>query len=148
MTDGPSSETVRAQRRATYDFNVEQAALSRKAQADYGRWLLTALLVIHAGALTLSALDGSGALRSARCWATAGLALTLLAGLMAWANWTFSVIVHTHWADDRLLDPANTEAIAPPRMKRVADLAWLLAIGCAMASAAAVPVALWSVAAG
>ncbi|WP_020177491.1 hypothetical protein [Methylopila sp. M107] len=138
----PAPETISAQRRATYDFNVAQAALARRAQADGGRWTLTALLVVHSGAFVVGALVDEGAMAATRFAAVAGLTLTLLAGLAAWAHWTLRAVVHTHWADDRLLDPADMSEVTPPRLKRVADLAWLIAMLCATGAVIAAPVAM------
>lgn len=138
-----------AQRRATYDFNVAQAALARRAQADYGRWCLTALLVAHVSILGLAAFGAGDNPIAAWPAPVVGLTLTLLAGLTSWANWALSAVVYAHWADDRLLDPADTSEVAPPRAKKLAaDIAWLLAVAFAGAAIVAVPVAVWMLAGG
>lgn len=86
MTDERRLDIRDVQRRAVYDFNIQHAALARRAQSDAGRWLLTALLLVHlAGLLLLAGAQGPEALmRTSAQWAfILGAGCALLAGLMA-----------------------------------------------------------------
>jgi hypothetical protein len=145
MTDERRPDIRDVQRRAVYDFNIQHAALARRAQSDAGRWLLTALLLVHlAGLLLLAGAQGPEALmRTSAQWALIlGAGCALLAGLMAWINWTATAVVHTEWADVRLLDPDGPDEIEGPRLKKAAaNASYLLAIVFSLLSLFALPLA-------
>lgn len=83
--------------------------------SQIGRWLLASLLLIHGGALfgLFTFLSELAAKPEALAryqwtvwWFVAGIILTLLSGLMAWANWSMHSDNYDAWANKPMLwDP-------------------------------------------
>lgn len=97
---------LKEMQRATFDI-----------AAQWGRWLLASLLLIHGGALfglfsfLTDMSDNPAALRlyaGTVWWFVIGLLFTLGSGLSAWANWSMHSDNYEGWASpDMLWDPAK-----------------------------------------
>jgi len=98
--------------------------------AQWGRWLLASLLLVHGGALFglftfLSSLAGKPEALAQYQWTVwwfvAGIILTLASGLAAWINWNMHSDNYDGWANKPMLwDP--TQWVGPTRHDRGLDI--------------------------
>ena len=130
---------LREMQRATFDVSQQ-----------YGRWLLSSLVVIHGGALFgLFTFLGEIANKPAALaqyqytiwWFVIGLILALFAGLMAWVNWSMHTNNYNHMASYEMLWDPDKWTGTPPHNRGLFVTNWaslgsgLLSAGCIIGGA-------------
>ena len=100
-----------------YRLNAERLKAVSQTQADYGKWLIATLSVIHSAAIyALATLHSPVPPRYVFVPFVIGLLLTLSSGLCSWSNFTFAIRLLEGWTDPAmLLDDARWPTI-PPRL--------------------------------
>jgi hypothetical protein len=106
-----SAEDYKQQASLIYDRMIESLRFCATAQADYGKWLINTLWLMHSGAI-VGLLFRSGGGRpdylGSLWWFVFGIAFAFAAGFAAWWNFTFAVQQYEKWANPGVLsDPAN-----------------------------------------
>ncbi|WP_413709837.1 hypothetical protein [Rhizobium sp. Rhizsp82] len=119
MTDqGPTKQFMKSRpevAEVVYKDYKEMQRATFDVAAQWGRWLLASLLLVHGGALFglftfLSDLAGKpDALAQYQWtvwWFVAGIILTLASGMAAWLNWSMHSENYDSWANKAMLwDP-------------------------------------------
>ncbi len=152
MTNPPTTPMI-SQREAAEIVYKELKEMQRATfdvATDWGRWLLGSLLLIHGGALFglftfLSTLAGKPeALVQYQWtvwWFVAGVILTLLAGMMAWFNWSMHSDNYECMANKEMLWDSSKWVGNPPHgfwlgaTHYAAIICGLLAAGCIVGGA-------------
>lgn len=143
---GPTKAFMKNRQEAAeivYRDHKEMQRATFDAAAQWGRWLLASLLLIHGGALFglftfLSSLAGKPEALAQYQWTVwwfvAGIILTLASGLAVWLNWSMHSDNHDGWANKAMLwDP--DQWVGETRHDRRIDIAYWLAIILGIASA-------------
>lgn len=91
---------------------LEMRSHSFVAQADYGKWLISSLLLVYGSAIAGLAFKASGATAPPYLWAiswfVAGIVLALGAGFSAWWNFSLAARQYDNWANPNMLvNPTN-----------------------------------------
>lgn len=87
-----------------YRLNVERLKIVQVIQADYGKWLIATLALIHTGALYAIATGELGkGIPGAYLPSLAGVILTLISGLFTWANFTLGIRLYENWTNPAML---------------------------------------------
>lgn len=120
MGDGQQKQFMRDRREVAevvYKDYKEMQRATFDIAAQWGRWLLASLLLIHGGALFglftfLSDLaekpQALAQYQSTVWWFVAGMILTLASGLSAWVNWSMHSDNYDAWANKAMLwDPSE-----------------------------------------
>jgi len=66
-------------------------------QHEYGKWVLASLLAVHAGSILAISQAGEAASRLFKAsgpWLIYGIGITLVAGGLAWINYTFGALAY------------------------------------------------------
>jgi hypothetical protein len=83
-------ESIEVRKLAYEDFQKSKRH-AFQLNADYGRWLIASLLLVHGAAVAFLAQNdrlSKTVLPSVFWWHIAGLLLALLCGFLVWANWS------------------------------------------------------------
>jgi hypothetical protein len=87
-----------------YRLNVERLKIVQTVQADYGKWLIATLSLIHTGALYAIASDHLGSnIRNSFVPPLFGILLTLTSAFFAWVNFSLGVRLMESWTDPKML---------------------------------------------
>jgi hypothetical protein len=84
-------------RKLTYEDLQKSKRHAFQLNADYGRWLIASLLLVHGAAVAFLAQNerlATTVLPSVFWWHVAGLILALLCGFLVWANWSFHASIY------------------------------------------------------
>lgn len=115
--------------RLTYDGLLEMRRLSYAVQADYGKWLISSIFLMHGSAIAGLAFRASATgvppYLFAILWFVFGMILALGAGFCAWLNFSAAASQYSDWAKPAMLfDQANwpTEAA---RAREIEATRWL-----------------------
>jgi hypothetical protein len=91
----------------TYESFLEMRRLSFAAQADYGKWLISSIFLIHGSAIGglafKAAATGAPPYLAAILWFVAGLVLALASGFSAWWNFSLGADQYHIWAKPTML---------------------------------------------
>lgn len=91
----------------TYDSLLEMRRLSYAAQADYGKWLISSIFLMHGSAIAGLAFRASATgvppYLSAILWFVAGMIAALGSGFCAWLNFTAAAGQYNEWAKPAML---------------------------------------------
>jgi len=109
-----------------------------ETQADYGKWLISSLFLMHGSAIA-GLLFKSGAATAPPyllevLWFVGGLVFALGAGAAAWWNFTFAMMYYHAWAQPEMLIDKDYRPDLPS--KTAIDLTMWLALVCASMSVA------------
>ena len=126
----------------------EGQRVARTAQAEYGKWLINTLWLMHSGSivgLLFKAHAGQSPppYFSALWWFVAGIVLAFGAGFSAWWNFTFAAAQYEKWADHRMLNdqkywPKETGSSRSSITLWIAVAFGVLSVGCLLGGAWAV----------
>lgn len=98
------SEDYRLLARETFQQSEHRFAVMFGVQADYGKWLIATLSLIHSGALyALATSKVDHAQKDAFVPFLVGLLLALTCGLLTWINYNLQASTYMRWADPRML---------------------------------------------
>ena len=87
-----------------YRLNVERLKIIQVTQADYGKWLMATLSLVHTGALYTIATEHLGkGVADAYLPPLVGLLLTLISALLIWTNFTLAISLMEKWTDPAML---------------------------------------------
>jgi hypothetical protein len=92
--------------RLTYDSLLEMRRLSFAAQADYGKWLISSIFLMHGaaiGGLAFKGATGAPTYLAAVGWFVAGLVLALASGFSTWVNFHFGAKQYDLWAKPSMI---------------------------------------------
>lgn len=84
-------------RKLTYEDYQTSKRHAFQLNADYGRWLIASLLLVHGAAVAFLAQNdrlSKSILPSVFWWHVTGLLLAFLCGFLVWANWSFQARVY------------------------------------------------------
>ncbi|WLB19361.1 hypothetical protein [Bradyrhizobium japonicum] len=132
----PYKETAKL----TYDGLLEMRRLSFGAQADYGKWLISSIFVMHGSAIAGLAFKatatGAPPYLKAILWFVVGLVLALAAGFCAWCNFSLAAKQYDKWARPSMV---VDRAAWPTELAYAAGIEWTmrLAVLCGMGSVGA-----------
>lgn len=137
-------------RSAWLSYFLEKERFHSQIAADYGKWLLASILLLHGGGLlgifSIAEKANLDSLIGAATALIAGLMLGLLAGFITWLNWLLLASSYEQIADHRVL--ASEEASFPDA-KRSTQIGIVLTFWSSMiigfASALFLPIAAWLV---
>ncbi|MEH2517659.1 hypothetical protein V1279_003232 [Bradyrhizobium sp. AZCC 1610] len=91
----------------TYDALLEMRRLSFGAQADYGKWLISSIFLMHGSAIGglafKAAATGAPPYLAAMLWFVVGLVLALASGFSAWWNFSLGAAQYDMWARPLML---------------------------------------------
>jgi len=91
----------------TYDGLMEMRRLSYTAQADYGKWLISSIFLMHGSAIAGLAFRASATgvppYLSAILWFVVGMISALGAGFCAWLNFSAAASQYSNWAKPAML---------------------------------------------
>lgn len=90
---------------ARYLLAKELYLTSAERQYSYGKWVLASLLTVHGGSLLAISQAGEATVRLYQACGPLliyGLAVTLIAGGLAWINFSFATNVYAHAIKDLL----------------------------------------------
>lgn len=130
-----------------YGHNAKMHEFCIKLQAEYGKWLVSSLFVLHGaaiGGLVFKAAQTSPpAYLLAVWWFVVGLVLALATGFSAWWNFTFLAERYYRWADYRMLTdrefwPKPEEGRGIDATLWVAVTTGVLSVACLLVGAASV----------
>ena len=108
MSDEPTrDDNYREVAKLTYDALLEMRRLSFGAQADYGKWLISSIFLMHGSAIGglafKAAATGAPPYLAAILWFVAGLVLALASGFSAWCNFSSGAAQYYMWARPAML---------------------------------------------
>jgi len=100
-TEG-TQDTYKETAKLAYDGLLEMRRLSFAAQADYGKWLISSIFLMHGSAIAGLAFrataTGAPPYLKAILWFVLGLVLALAAGFCAWCNFSLAAKQYDKWA--------------------------------------------------
>ncbi|MFZ5736057.1 MAG: hypothetical protein ACOY6K_04140 [Pseudomonadota bacterium] len=86
---------------------LEMHGRAISAQIDYGKWLISSLLLMHssaiAGLIFKAGNNGAPPYLYATGWFVFGILLALASGFSAWWNFTFAARQYDHWSNPNML---------------------------------------------
>lgn len=140
------SDTYKEHAKEIYERMVEASRFSAEKQADYGKWLVNTLWLMHSGAIAGLLFKASATspppFLGALWWFVSGIALAFAAGFAAWWNFTFAYKQYERWADPSMLNDASKwPKDTDPRITAtmwVAVTCGVISVFCLLAGAAAV----------
>lgn len=97
-------------RKLAYDEFQKSKHHALQLNADYGRWLIASLLLVHGAAVAFLAQNdrlASVVLPSVFWWHVAGLLLAFLCGFLVWANWSFHAAIYQAVNPSMVYDEEN-----------------------------------------
>jgi hypothetical protein len=86
-----------------YQTQKEMLFAAMGRQFEYGKWVLASLMTVHAGSLFAISQAGTAKVQLYRACGPLliyGVATTLIAGGLAWANFSFAAIVYSGFLRD------------------------------------------------
>jgi hypothetical protein len=90
----PANSSYKETAKLAYESLLEMRRLSYAAQADYGKWLISSIFLMHGAAIGGLAFKagatGAPTYLSAVMWFVAGLVLALASGFATWCNFTLA----------------------------------------------------------
>jgi hypothetical protein len=121
----------------TYEAILEMRRLAFAAQADYGKWLISSIFLMHGSAIGglafKAAATGAPPYLAAILWSVAGLVLALASGFCAWWNFSLGAAQYNLWARPSMLfDRASWPSTA--KHARSIELTKWLSIICGVGS--------------
>ncbi len=140
----PDDDAYRRIAEAMMKKMMDARAQSFTAQIDYGKWLISSLLLIHGSAIGGLAFKASGPAPPpylfAMIWFVAGIVLALGAGFAAWWNFSIGMQHYDKWANPNMLVNPTSWPAAPAfggmEATRWASIACgLLSVACLVAGA-------------
>ncbi len=130
-----------------HNYWAEQHRQAWQLQNDYGKWLITSLTAVHAGALFAIGTNqgfkpyfGSGVL----WWFVVGLMLALFCGFTTWINWQCNARVAASFARPDFLLTEENDDWPKPSWFWVKVTYWA-SIGFGLISVACIPFGAWAV---
>jgi hypothetical protein len=103
----PAENSYKETAKLTYESLLEMRRLSYAAQADYGKWLISSIFLMHGagiGGLAFKAgATGAPTYLAAILWFVGGLVLALASGFSAWHNFSFAARQYDDWAKPAML---------------------------------------------
>ncbi len=97
-------------RKLTYEDYQKSKRHAFQLNADYGRWLIASLLLVHGASivfLTQNDRLSSAVLPSVFWWHVTGLLLAFLCGFLVWANWSFHARIYEAVNPGMIYDDAH-----------------------------------------
>ena len=94
-------------RKLTYEDLQKSKHHAFQLSADYGRWLIASLLLVHSATVAFLAQNerlASSVLPMVFGWHVAGLLLALLCGFLVWANWSFHAAIYESVSSSMIYD--------------------------------------------
>jgi hypothetical protein len=105
--EASSADNYKELAKLTYDSLLEMRRLSFGAQADYGKWLISSIFLMHGSAIGglafKAAAIGAPPYLAAILWFVFGLVLALAAGFLAWLNFSLGADQYDSWAKPAML---------------------------------------------
>lgn len=105
-------------------------------QADYGKWLISSLFLMHGSAIAGLMFKSGGATAPpylfAVAWFVAGLVLALGAGFAAWWNFTFALKHYQIWSKPNML--TNREHWPQKASSKAVTVTLWVAVACGLLS--------------
>jgi hypothetical protein len=150
MTDDKTDPEAlyREQAKLFYNQAVDRAKLSATIQADYGKWLVNTLWLMHSGAIVgllfRATTTGRPPYFSELWWFIFGVAFAFGAGFASWWNFTFAVNQYDQWASPAILTDRTKWPITAAFKWKIRVTMWvaivcgLLSMGCLILGALAV----------
>ncbi|HEY0329500.1 MAG TPA: hypothetical protein VGC77_10405 [Rhodopseudomonas sp.] len=119
MADQQPSDLLVKQAELTYQSIIELRKSAYSSQAEYGRWMINTLWLMHSGAIVgllfkAHAGEHPPAYAGSLFWFVAGIVFAFIAAASAFWNFTFAAQLFHSWADARML--SNLDAW-PKRVK-------------------------------
>lgn len=109
--DQKTDANYREAAKLAYDNVLEMRKLAFTAQADYGKWLISSIFLMHGaaiGGLAFKGGAGAPAYLLAVGWFVAGLVLALASGFSTWVNFNLAAKQYHLWAKPAMIsDPAQ-----------------------------------------
>ncbi|MBX9452651.1 MAG: hypothetical protein KL801_12590 [Mesorhizobium sp.] len=93
-------------RKLIYEDHQKSKRHAFQLNADYGRWLIASLLLVHGAAVAFLAQNerlATTVLPSIFWWHVAGLLLAFLCGFLVWANWSFHARLYEDAVTPRMI---------------------------------------------
>lgn len=147
MADNSQTKQFMRDRKESAEFVYNSLKEMQRATFDvaaqWGRWLLASLLLIHGGALfglftflsdLASKPDALSQYQLTVWWFVSGLILTLTAGTMAWLNWSMHSENYGHIANPVMLWDPEVWTREPQYVRGLWWTHWI-ALVCGVASA-------------
>lgn len=113
----------------TYDSILEMRRLSYAAQADYGKWLISSIFLMHGSAIAGLAFRASAIgvppYLSAILWFVLGMILALGAGFCAWLNFSAAASQYSLWAKPAMLFDQSSWPMETTKAREIEATKWL-----------------------
>jgi hypothetical protein len=107
MSEQPADSSYKETAKLTYESLLEMRRLSFAAQADYGKWLISSIFLMHGAAIGGLAFKagatGAPTYLAAVMWFVGGLVLALASGFSTWCNFSFAAKQYAVWAKPAML---------------------------------------------
>ena len=124
-------------RRLIYEHEKKAEFHAMQLNAEYGKWLIASLLLLHGAALAFLAQNdrlAAEVLPHVFWWFVIGLLAALVCGFMVWINWTLHAVVHGTATAHMIYDDAYWPKFEGKAYDWIAPTHWL-AIGFGLVSA-------------
>lgn len=123
--------------RLTYESLLEMRRLSFAAQADYGKWLISSIFLMHGSAIGglafKTATTGAPSYLAAILWFVIGMILALGAGFSAWWNFSLAAQQYDGWAKPAMLFNRERWPSEATKIGGIRETRWI-SIGCGVLS--------------
>jgi hypothetical protein len=106
MADRSNDPNYRASAELIYEHMRKMQQLCLSVMSDYGKWLVTSLLILHSGAiaaLVYKNVPGSPLAGAVVAPFAIGVVLSLITGFVSWVNFALNAEKFESWADHRML---------------------------------------------
>lgn len=137
---GLSEDSYKEVAKLTYDGMLEMRRLSYSTQADYGKWLISSIFLMHGSAIAGLAFRASATgmppYLSAVLWFVFGMILALGAGFSAWWNFSAAADQYNTWAKPAMLFDQSSWPTEAAKAREIEATKWL-SIGCGVLSVVA-----------
>lgn len=133
MAESQPTDLQVKQAELTYQSILELRKSSYASQAEYGRWMINTLWLMHSGAivgLLFKAHVGEHppAYAGSLFWFVVGIVFAFIAAFSAFWNFTFAAQLFHTWADARMLSSLEAWPKAV-KMRRFATTLWISMAG-------------------
>lgn len=134
-------EEVIEVRKLAYEEYQKRKQHAYQLSADYGRWLIASLLLVHGAAVAFLAQNdrlSQTVLPTLFWWHVAGLLLAFLCGFLVWSNWSLHALAYDPVNPGMIFDDDHWPDFSSKRIVSLINLTHWLGILAGLISAACI----------
>lgn len=140
----PKPDDIIEIRRLIYEDLQKSKRHALQLNADYGRWLIASLLLVHGAVIVFMAQSerlSEEVLPIIFWWNVSGLLLALLCGFFTWGNWSLHALLYEDVSPSMIYDIKNWPKFSNSVSRWISAthilgiIAGLLSAGCILGSA-------------